>query len=321
VVANAATPGTSLNKLAKLSGSSALIAGTGDTAGIEGIVVSGAGITGSNAFIAVRGIALCAFDNSTTAGDYVQISTSSAGECHDVGSSRNSVNGQVIGQAMATSSGNVNVLLNPDTIAPIPTTLFSASSTTGRQLASGGTVSIATTDNGAGSTFVLDATNLCSKTSTGDQLSFSASTLPGTFSTTCTIPASVLGVGSVIEVYAAGIFTTGSGTPLMNFDIKIGSNVQVPAAATNLQIQTSTSNTPWILQGRISIASSTPTAIGSGSFIEQSSLAPGGQRGLGTNGAVSIVTSSSQTLQIDETATGVSGQTMNLQQLIVRIYK
>jgi len=112
-VANAGTTGTTVNKLTKLTGapSTAVIAATSDTGGVIGVVVSGAGTSG-NAVIAVNGIASCAFDGATTANDYVSISASVAGDCHDAGSTY-PTSGQIIGRVQATnaSAGNNNVLL------------------------------------------------------------------------------------------------------------------------------------------------------------------------------------------------------------------
>src|SRR6476646_8191791 len=84
---NDGTAGTSLNFLAKLNGASSSCAvkmATSDTAGALGVVVGGSGTTG-NAVIVYRGFASCSFDGSTTAGDYIQISSSNAADCHDSG--------------------------------------------------------------------------------------------------------------------------------------------------------------------------------------------------------------------------------------------
>ena len=103
-IANAGTTGTTVNKLAKLTGapSTAVIAGTSDTGGVVGIVVGGAGTAG-NAQIAVSGRATCTFDNAATAGDYVQISSGTAGDCHDAGSTY-PTSGQVLGRVLASGS-------------------------------------------------------------------------------------------------------------------------------------------------------------------------------------------------------------------------
>ena len=103
--ANEAGTGTTLHKLAKLTGapSTAIIVATTDTSGIVGIVVAGAGNTGS-ADIAFAGKALCAFDSATTAGHYVVNDTSTAGDCMDAGATFPTT-GQVIGVIGSTNGG------------------------------------------------------------------------------------------------------------------------------------------------------------------------------------------------------------------------
>lgn len=114
-VTNAGTTGTTANALAKLNSSgNAVITATTDTSGAIGVVVLGAG-TSSNALIAKEGTVTCAFDGSTTAGDYVQISSSAAGDCHDTGSSTYPTSGQVLGRTLSTNSGagSYSILLGP----------------------------------------------------------------------------------------------------------------------------------------------------------------------------------------------------------------
>jgi hypothetical protein len=103
-LANDTTTGTTLNALAKLTGnpSKAVIGTTSDTSGMMGIVVGGAGTTG-NAQIAINGVASCIFDGATTAGDYVQISSTTGGDCHDAGASIPS-SGQIIGMVLSTNA-------------------------------------------------------------------------------------------------------------------------------------------------------------------------------------------------------------------------
>lgn len=112
-MANASSTGTTLNKLAKLTGapSTAVIAGTSDTSGIIGLVIAGAGTTGT-AQIATSGLASCVFDGATTAGNYVQISSGTAGDCHDAGASL-PASGQIIGRVLSTngSGGTYQILL------------------------------------------------------------------------------------------------------------------------------------------------------------------------------------------------------------------
>lgn len=107
IIANEGVTGTTANYLAKLTGapSTAVVAGTSDTSGVVGIVVSGAGTTGS-ALIARSGSASCAFDGATTAGDYVIVSTTAAGKCHDTGAATYpSGNIQVLGRVLSTNVG------------------------------------------------------------------------------------------------------------------------------------------------------------------------------------------------------------------------
>lgn len=115
-IANAGTTGTTLNKLAKLTGApaAAVLAATTDTGGAIGLVVAGAGTAG-NALIATQGQAACAFDGATTAGDYVQISVTIAGDCHDVGASY-PASGQIIGRVLSTNAagGTYAVAINAE---------------------------------------------------------------------------------------------------------------------------------------------------------------------------------------------------------------
>lgn len=103
--ANEGGTGTTLNKLAKLTGapSTAIIAAITDTQGIAGIVVAGAGTTGS-ADIAFAGKASCVFDSATTAGHYVKNDASTAGDCEDAGATY-PTSGQVIGIVTSTNGG------------------------------------------------------------------------------------------------------------------------------------------------------------------------------------------------------------------------
>jgi hypothetical protein len=86
VLPNAGTTGTTANKLAKIKTDGTLvITATTDTVGAIGPVIAGAGTTGS-ATVLLVGQANCVFDGATTAGDYVGISPSVAGDCTDLGS-------------------------------------------------------------------------------------------------------------------------------------------------------------------------------------------------------------------------------------------
>jgi hypothetical protein len=125
-VANAGTTGTTVNKLAKYTGApgTAVIAATTDTKGVIGVVVGGAGTT-SNAQIATYGFASCVFDGATTAGDYVQISGSVTGDCHDGGNSYPTT-GQVLGRIPTTNGAGgtyAMLLFGPEIQGSSPATI------------------------------------------------------------------------------------------------------------------------------------------------------------------------------------------------------
>lgn len=105
-VANAGVTGTTVNTLTKLVGapSTAVIAATTDTSGVVGITTSGAGTAG-NAVIQLLGLVSCVFDGATIAGDYVQISSTVVGNCHDIGSASYPIpgTGMVIGRVLSTN--------------------------------------------------------------------------------------------------------------------------------------------------------------------------------------------------------------------------
>ena len=107
--------GTTLNLLAKLvpsgAGSTAVSTATTDTGGVVGVVIAGAGTTGLN-MVQVSGQVLCTFDAGTTVEDYVQISSTTIGNCHDTGSTTYpSSGGQVIGRVLTTNAGAGNYLI------------------------------------------------------------------------------------------------------------------------------------------------------------------------------------------------------------------
>ncbi|MCU1270949.1 MAG: putative autotransporter protein [Acidobacteriaceae bacterium] len=119
-ICNDSTTGTSLNFLAKLNGanpSCAVKLATTDVSSAMGVVSGGLGTSG-NAVIAYRGYASCSFDGPTTAGDYVQISSTNAGDCHDSGSAYPS-SGQVLGRVLSTNAaaGSYTTLLGPEVLA------------------------------------------------------------------------------------------------------------------------------------------------------------------------------------------------------------
>lgn len=110
-ITNDTSTGSSNAHLVKLTSVPAVVlTAITDTSGAVGIVVLGGGTSGT-AYIAQVGAALCVFDNTATAGDYVQISSSTAGDCHDAGSTKPTL-GQVIGVVTASGAGTKNVILS-----------------------------------------------------------------------------------------------------------------------------------------------------------------------------------------------------------------
>ncbi len=113
-VANSGTTGTTVGKLAKLTGapSTAVIAATTDTDGLSGVVTGWASTDGTQptattglAIIVRAGIAACTFDGATTSNHYVQNSPTVNGDCHDTGSTTRPTSGQILGRVLTTNGG------------------------------------------------------------------------------------------------------------------------------------------------------------------------------------------------------------------------
>ena len=114
---NAASTGTTLNKLAKLTGAgTVVITSAGDTSGAVGICTgntstggSACGTTGSSE-IAIQGTYQCVFDGATTADDYVGISASVAGDCTDLGATY-PPGQQVVGRVLVTAAAGTRSIM------------------------------------------------------------------------------------------------------------------------------------------------------------------------------------------------------------------
>jgi len=111
-VASNQSPGTVLNSLAILVNGGVTEATTSSLSGIYGICVASTGTTcgaTGNATILVNGAAICNYDTSAvslTGGDFVTNSTTTAGDCHDTGSTSCPAPslGQVIGVVQISSN-------------------------------------------------------------------------------------------------------------------------------------------------------------------------------------------------------------------------
>lgn len=289
---NDGTTGTTLNKLAKFnttgSATSVIITATTDTSGVIGIVTNGAG-TSNVAILTVSGVAPCVFDNSTTPNDYVQISGSTAGDCHDAGSTR-PTSGQILGTVFGAggSAGTYNVSLNKD--------IYPSSS--------GGTTA-----------------PLCSLFPASDTISAA-----GAFSTACAVSGGTLSAGSILDVEAHIDFNTNTtSSPLENFQINAGgtTGVCVHTSATTLGI--SNTNTGINLSCFIHIDSSgAPGTADAWGYDQPGSNPTGGGEGTGhmyeSASLASFTTTTSQNITIQETATLVSGQSFQLISFVVRQY-
>lgn len=107
-VTNDGTTGTTINQLAKINSSgNAINALTTDTSVPVFVVVGAAGTTGS-AQLATGGVAICKFDASGgTTGHYVQVSASTAGTCHDAGSTI-PTSGWIVGTLTTSPAANAS---------------------------------------------------------------------------------------------------------------------------------------------------------------------------------------------------------------------
>lgn len=114
---NDTVTGTVANRMAKLSGGNAIEATTSDTVGLVGVVVAGAGTSGSCS-VAVGGLVAVDADAAVTAGNYAIASTTAAGKVHDGGSSRPTT-AQTVGRFVQTTSGAQSVsmiVFPPETV-------------------------------------------------------------------------------------------------------------------------------------------------------------------------------------------------------------
>jgi hypothetical protein len=114
---NEGTTGSTQNKLVKLVGAGTIIiSSAGDTSGSVGICTgntgtgaAACGTTGSSE-VAIQGTYSCVFDGSTTADDYVTISASVAGDCHDAGAAFPGGT-QVVGRVLVTAAAGTRSMM------------------------------------------------------------------------------------------------------------------------------------------------------------------------------------------------------------------
>ena len=118
VLPNDATTGTVLNGPAKTAANPTQVVETsaGDS-DARGICIYNCGKTGM-ALISLIGSTPCVFDGSVTVNDWVQISPTVAGECHDAGASR-PTNGKLLGVLKVSGTGVGTYALAQSDVAAI----------------------------------------------------------------------------------------------------------------------------------------------------------------------------------------------------------
>ncbi|MDR3489798.1 MAG: tail fiber domain-containing protein [Bradyrhizobium sp.] len=182
--------------LAKLNTSgAAVISAITDTDGMVGVMI---GTNGGNAQIAVDGQAACTFENAAVAGDFVTIGSTTAGDCHDAGTTRPTT-AQTIGQVLtAGASGTaqtIKVALSPSALSDGAPTGTGTTNYVARWTPNGTTLGTGTlfdngTSVGIGTTTPLDNIDVIAPTypaihmgdSNGYSLQFGIASAAGGFS-------------------------------------------------------------------------------------------------------------------------------------------
>jgi hypothetical protein len=252
-IANNGSTATVLNKLAKLASgaSTATVTTTSDTDGVIGIVVGNAGTSG-NAQIAVGGQASCIFDGTTVAGDFVTISSTVGGDCHDTGSTTRSNTSQTIGRVMTVNSGT-------GTAATVEVALNGAgggvpAGTTGQVQFNSGSSTFAASSNATFSTAnnqLVVGTGAYSPVGTsGNVASVVLSVIPQTVTPVIGVASGGLAFSPAVTgqmAYYAGASTIG-GTPNLYVS---GSNIGIgTSVATNLlSLNGASAQTIWMERG------------------------------------------------------------------------
>jgi len=200
--------GTVLNELASLTPQgNVIVTSAGAQGGAHGIVTAGAGTSGS-AVVAIWGGVSCVFDNTAVDGDYVQISPTAAGQCHDAGSTY-PTSGQVVGFVQVATS-------TPPSIRLFQTEVRGAGNFTG----SNSTQIVSITQNGAGNGLVASTASTASLTGAVVGTATGSGEVAGVAGfATGTEGAGVYGQASGSNA-AAGVFNfvgTGTGTILVGW--------------------------------------------------------------------------------------------------------
>jgi hypothetical protein len=216
VIANESSTGTTLNTLTKLTGapSTAIIATAGDTGEVIGVCTAGCGTTGS-ATITLMGRVSLAFDGSTTANHYIQISAATNGDGTDAGATY-PTSGQVNGRVLSTNvgSGTYSIDLFPSEI----------------KASSGG-------GGGAGATLFT----YVNATGTGPNDSASETSLIGTATTgSKTIPANTMVAGQLLQLAMTGQISTPVAASNLTLNMYMGATKVATGSVTGANINSLT---------------------------------------------------------------------------------
>jgi hypothetical protein len=178
---NEGATGTAAGKLVVYTtGATVKKAATTDTSSVIGICVSGVtgtscGTTG-NASVAISGQASCVFDGATTAGDFVIVSTTTAGDCHDAGSTVPTAVA-VFGQVLSTNGGGGTYVVD---LSPIGS--MAALNSKAKPGGSSGQIQINSSNSFTGITLGGDCTfstpNVTCTTLNGKAVGTSGATIP-----------------------------------------------------------------------------------------------------------------------------------------------
>jgi hypothetical protein len=144
----------------------------------------------------------------------------------------------------------------------------------------------------------------------------------GTFATARTVSFTGLKIGSIVEIHAKGRYTTtGTASPVINIQINAGGTSGIcPAAGANIGLSASQTNAPWWADCYIQIntTGNPGTSIAWGSWSAATAGLSPNSKAFGNTGTTSYITSSNQNVTVQETASGVTGQTFQLDALYTR---
>src|SRR5207249_3103167 len=124
----------------------------------------------------------CVFDGATTAGDYVTISSTTAGDCHDAGATFPTSGGQVLGRVLSTNGagGTYAMVLYPGELPIAETPVSTAVVGSGRQVLTSGAAVSGGGDLTADRTITLsESPNSASVVGTGRQVLTSGAAVSG----------------------------------------------------------------------------------------------------------------------------------------------